>query len=512
MHYAMLLLLVWLGGLLRWAIDVPLFSDIDVVNFGLAARHFDLLQHQPHPPGYLGYVLYLKLVAVVLADDPLLIAKWGCLAMGTVSIAVAYWTCRQLTGRVDSRSLWAAALVVVHPVLWYYGGDGQSHSSEALTLLALFGLAARWRRVLSWQHLAAFAFLCGLAGGLRPTILVSLVPIALWLTWRQPPRRWALAIATGLLGIAVWWLPTVILTGGFAMYGRASDALIGPVVQTYSLLSPDSKSWATQVNLVYAGWGALLLSMPLAAMGAARREWLVPLAASVVVSLAFYAMVFLAELGYLAGPFALSCLIPATWPARPHGLLKLRAGLVAAAFFGWFLLGPAHLPVPRIDAAINPSIAYRRSVQEMQTAYREAVCAEDEGATLLVTDYPNSTLLRATTWACPGLVAAMHHYKHALQDDLDAWVLYTPTSLLSVPTIVPWENGPPKALVLPWRFHRVVIGPHASDELRAAAAASARCSAQQRGAANHPVWVYPAACVPLIAAGAHRLMIVANQP
>ena len=36
------------------------------MNIGLAAERFDILDHQPQPPGYIGYVLFLKLIHVAL--------------------------------------------------------------------------------------------------------------------------------------------------------------------------------------------------------------------------------------------------------------------------------------------------------------------------------------------------------------------------------------------------------------------------------------------------------------
>ncbi|HKE20414.1 MAG TPA: hypothetical protein VKB80_36315, partial [Kofleriaceae bacterium] len=57
--WAALAVLAWLALLLRWSIDSGGVLDVDVVNFGLAAERFDILDRQPQPPGYPGYVLFL---------------------------------------------------------------------------------------------------------------------------------------------------------------------------------------------------------------------------------------------------------------------------------------------------------------------------------------------------------------------------------------------------------------------------------------------------------------------
>src|SRR5687767_13944066 len=49
--------------------------DIDVSNLALAIERFDLREHQPHPPGYLGYVLVLRLVHLVSGLPVLKVAQ-----------------------------------------------------------------------------------------------------------------------------------------------------------------------------------------------------------------------------------------------------------------------------------------------------------------------------------------------------------------------------------------------------------------------------------------------------
>jgi len=35
-------------------------EDLDSINFALGVRHFDVAEHQPHPPGYPLYILAAK--------------------------------------------------------------------------------------------------------------------------------------------------------------------------------------------------------------------------------------------------------------------------------------------------------------------------------------------------------------------------------------------------------------------------------------------------------------------
>ncbi len=73
--------LVFLGAILSLA--MALFHglagryalDCDDTNLALAISRFDIIHFQPHPLGYLGYVLVLKLVHVVTGLDPVSVTR-----------------------------------------------------------------------------------------------------------------------------------------------------------------------------------------------------------------------------------------------------------------------------------------------------------------------------------------------------------------------------------------------------------------------------------------------------
>ena len=45
----------------------PTLEDLDSVNFALGVRHFDVAQHQPHPPGYPIFIALGKLGTAALS-------------------------------------------------------------------------------------------------------------------------------------------------------------------------------------------------------------------------------------------------------------------------------------------------------------------------------------------------------------------------------------------------------------------------------------------------------------
>lgn len=303
--WAALAALGWLALLLRWTIDAGGVVDVDVVNFGLAALRFDVLDHQPHPPGYPGYVLYLDLLhAVAPGLGPVELAKWGARLCGLLTVPAAYWACRELLHGEDAvgRPLVAAALAAVHPVLWYYGADGQAHGAEALVTLCLLALTARTRRRRTTARLVLVVAAFGLAGSLRPTIAALGSPLLVWLFWRRPPRDWLLAVAVGIAAVAAWAAPTIALSGGWDLYRRAGRALVGEIfVSHFSLFGSHARAPLVAGNIVKTLWWSALALLPvLAACPYGGRAWRRVWLGLVALAVLFYALVYAAE--------------PDTWP------------------------------------------------------------------------------------------------------------------------------------------------------------------------------------------------------
>src|SRR5881628_2407696 len=74
-------------------------EDLDSINFALGVRHFDVAQHQPHPPGYPLFILIGKAVRGFIPDEPRALAAVSVIAgtLGVVAIAALF-------GRLDAAS------------------------------------------------------------------------------------------------------------------------------------------------------------------------------------------------------------------------------------------------------------------------------------------------------------------------------------------------------------------------------------------------------------------------
>jgi hypothetical protein len=344
--YLLVAFLMFLAYLFRQALAVEGVLDTDVMNFGLAAFHFDVLQHQPHPPGYPGYVLYLKLIHLLAPWlGPIEVARFGATLCGLLLIPSTYWVCRMLLGDESDapvgRPLIAATFSVLHPILWFYGGDGQSHSAEALLTVLLFG-ATVWvlRRDRGYERFAlVVAF--GLAGAVRPTIAALSFPLLVWAFWGRPLRDWAIAIAVGIGSVLLWYVPLVASVGGYDVYSRATKSLVGELfIRNYSIFSSEAPSHRIIHNVSVALVGGAIACIPILALTTVRKAWVRALLALIAVNIAFYATVYVAETGYLSGVAGVMCLVPSTWAAMNRSAW-IRTALVIAVSMALVWFGPA---------------------------------------------------------------------------------------------------------------------------------------------------------------------------
>jgi hypothetical protein len=301
----------WLAGSLaaltllsRWPYRARMLYNWDAVQFALALREFDIAKHQPHPPGYLLYVGLGRLLNIPLADPNLAYVSLAMLFSAATTVTV-YWLARTLYDRATAAS--AAALLAVSPLFWFYGSVGLTYAGEAFgaSLVAVFAYGALRGHT---RFLYGGAVALGLAGGIRPSVLVLLFPLSVGcaLVGIRGARRLALASVLMLGAVLSWFLPLVWLTGGLDAYLRASAQLYGSVVLPTSVLGGSLNVTLAQARYVLAsvivGLGPLALAtfaLPLYARraGWGRQEWF--LVAWIVPPAVFYTLVHFGQAGYV---------------------------------------------------------------------------------------------------------------------------------------------------------------------------------------------------------------------
>ena len=285
-------------------------EDLDSINFALGVRHFDVAEHQPHPPGYPVFIALAKMstgalrAAGVDAAAPRGLAIWSALG-GAAAIPAVLLFFRRLEGR-DNLARWSALVLAASPLFWF---TALRPLSDMLGFAAAMWAMALMAGKPPERRLVAGALLAGLAIGIRSqTAVLTLPMLALTLgnTWLPPSafarsasadrrslgggwlggrnRDWrtaAAALGAFAAGVVAWAIPLVVASGGVGAYLHAlrfqADADFSGVVMLWTHHKAREVAHALLDTFVWPwDWWLGIAVCVLAAAGAARIAWRAP--------------------------------------------------------------------------------------------------------------------------------------------------------------------------------------------------------------------------------------------
>ena len=328
----------------------PTLEDLDSINFALGVRHFDVAQHQPHPPGYPVFIAMGKAstaalrAAGIASPESRGLALWSAVA-GAAVVFPLFALFLAIDGS-ERRAWWTTAVVALAPLFWFTAlrplsdtlGLAAAVLAQALAASALAGLSRP--RVLVHAALAA-----GLAIGIRSqTLLLTLPLLAVALAWRPLALtlRDRLAVAAAFaVGVAAWGVPLIVASGGLASYAAALGSQAGEDLSGVVML------W----NMRHSGGGQVARVGVDALSHSFLWPWGHPLVGSVVVAVAFAGCVRVAvkaprALGIIAAAF-----VPyAIFHLLFHEVVTTRYALPLVLPVAFFLVQGLDLGGPRIAA------------------------------------------------------------------------------------------------------------------------------------------------------------------
>lgn len=294
----------------------------DSVLYTRALDNFDVTADQPHQPGHIYYVGLVKLVNFFIGD-PNSSLVWVSVFFAAAAVAAMYWIGRMMLGRPVA--LLAALLLATSLSFWAYSGVAYPYTLLAFLSIVVAGLVYRtWEGREGYVLPAALAL--AVASGFRQDLLPFLLPLlGAGLVGKS---RWRVAGAAVILaaGVAAWYVPSALLSGGFAVYREASSAQSEYIIQTASVFGRGLE--ALRVN-AYTFGRFLALALTAAAPFLAyfllrlllpRARWLrrdrrlLFLAVWALPGSLFYILIHIGEYGYV---FSLlpAALLAAAWGA-----------------------------------------------------------------------------------------------------------------------------------------------------------------------------------------------------
>jgi hypothetical protein len=314
-------------------------DDWDSVNFAFALDDFDVVHHQPHPPGYPLYVAAGKLIHRVVAGHAAALTLVSALA-GAAAASMFYLLDRR---RNDwQMALCATLIMALSPLFWLQSG---------LALTDMFGMVFVSAFLLvedsspsTSRGQFARRFACGLIAGLslgaRPHLTFLIVLYWCLRSWSNPVKlsHVLTAILAIAVGITAWLVPACYATGGAQTYwtatvgqfhwrfGRPAVSVLGtPITGEYLL--------ARSLNLI-GSVGQAFAPMHLPASHIARRA---AIALLIIAAYVFFAWRSASK--DVARPYILACAVYLSmlFVLLPVG--HLRYFLPLSLIVGWAVSG-----------------------------------------------------------------------------------------------------------------------------------------------------------------------------
>ncbi len=327
------LLFLTLLAVLFTASTVPFRSRLpiswDAAQFVLGVHHFSVTMHQPHPPGYPLFIGLGRVVHWLLpVHTSLLVVAW---LFAAAAIAALYWFTWALWRKPWLCFITSAAFLV-NPVFWFYRETALTYTVDAFATILVGALS--YRALTDRASLAyTAAVILGLVGGVRPSVVVLLLPALLFPSLARRRYRQIPILLLLLAGSAlVWLVPLIVLSGGWAEYHSNTRLVAQRTFQRTSILfGGDTRTALNQLiflvksligglNLVllpaFVGAGLWLATAPKNLKSHAVQigfslAWVVP-------AFLFFGLVHFGQIGYLL------ILLPAAW------LLAARTWLAAS--------------------------------------------------------------------------------------------------------------------------------------------------------------------------------------
>lgn len=317
-----------------------LFYAWDSILYTRALGDFDVTIDQPHPPGHIFYVGLIKL-ADALIGDPNAAMVWVSILAGAAAVVALYALGRRMFGRPVG--LAAALLLATSLSFWAYSEVAYPYTLLAFLSIFIAALIYRAREGESRFVLPA-ALALGLASGFRQDLLAFMLPLFILGFYREPLARRLGSVALMAAGVAAWYVPSFVYSGGFDAYRQASSDQTAYVLESSSVFGRGLEALALNLHdftrfTVYGATAAtplvLYFIVRLALPGARpllKDRRLLFLAVWALPSTLFYILIHVGEYGYVFS-FLPALLLMAAWGAQifARTLSASRAGVVFGA-------------------------------------------------------------------------------------------------------------------------------------------------------------------------------------
>lgn len=244
-------LTIFLGSVaIRLPFRAHYLVNWDSVNFARGTRAFNLLHHQPHPPGYIGYVEAGSLLNH-FTGNPNASLTLISVAGGAVASAFLYLLAAQFMRK--RYAVATAVLFSLSPVVWYYSEVALTYVVEGAVATGFVWTAYEARRRHSARYLLAATLMLVLAGSIRQSSGAFLLPLWVYVALPFARKTQVKMLAVLVVGNLSWLVPLLWLSGGPVAYVRQTIAMMDVTVGPVSIFSLNQWGLLRNVGFILGG-------------------------------------------------------------------------------------------------------------------------------------------------------------------------------------------------------------------------------------------------------------------
>ncbi|HPL95280.1 MAG TPA: glycosyltransferase family 39 protein [bacterium] len=222
---------------------LPFVSKIlyswDAVQLSLALKHFDLAQHQPHPPGYILYVALGKIFNFIFFNVN---TAYVILSIIISALAVIiFYNFLKLLLDDQKSSFFISLILIFNPYFWFYGEVASTYIFDALFSIIFAYLTLLIIKENKLKYFYLFTCFLAVSGGFRQSLLFLFFPLwiyALIILLKNNKislKQIFINIGLGISFVLIWFLPLIYLSDGWTTYWQVTNWQLSHASQETSI-------------------------------------------------------------------------------------------------------------------------------------------------------------------------------------------------------------------------------------------------------------------------------------
>ncbi len=193
----------------------------DSVQLALGIRSFNIIKHQPHPPGYFFYVYSGKYLNHIIGN-----ANYSLIIINiifTIIASILFYNIAFKIFKDKKLSILSAIIFITNPFIWFHSEFVNVYMIDALFSLIYFYLSYLIIRE-NKKILALFTLLFAIGIGFRQSLIIFFTPLYLLSAYyylkqeKHYLRHILWNIIIFIITSSLWLIPTALLTGSLKEY------------------------------------------------------------------------------------------------------------------------------------------------------------------------------------------------------------------------------------------------------------------------------------------------------